>query len=231
TAPGCFDSLLAVLPRHDGSDCKALADIDGIFTLASGSCAGDELSIVTDRLGSLHIFFATVDSCLLFCTSSMVLAALLRPRWDLLACREFLATGTIFEQRSLFEGIEKLEPATLYRFRRGRLQSKVLYADLAQFMYDRSSMRGDVPQLAAALEDSIFTIGKNFSNPVCDLTGGFDSRAIVGAMLRSGFNFQPVVNGAPDLPDVLISKRIAEELGLRHMHQPSRITSPAELWE
>jgi hypothetical protein len=174
---------------------------------------------------------ATVNSCLVLSTSSMIIAALHRPRWDPVALREFLGTGTIFEQRTLFAGIEKLEPATQFRFHRGKLHARTLYADLANAMYDRSSLCGDVPQLAEALQESILTIQKNFRNPLCDLTGGFDSRAILGAILRSGCDFQTVVNGASDLPDVITSKQIARELGLRHLHQPPRITSAAALWE
>ena len=226
-----LDLLLAEMPRIDAGDGTCLTDMDGIFGLACGSCNGDDLTVVTDRLGSLHLYMATVDSCLVLSTSSMIIAALHRPRWDPVALREFLGTGTIFEQRTLFAGIEKLEPATQFRFHRGKLRSRELYADLGNAMYDRSSLRGNVPQLAEALEESILTVQKNFRNPACDLTGGFDSRAILGAILRSGCDFQTVVNGAADLPDVITSKQIAAEFGLRHLHQPPRITSATALWE
>jgi hypothetical protein len=230
---GCdgLDLLLGEIPRLEAGDATGLTDLDGIFGLVFGSCSGDDLTVITDRLGSLHLYMATVDSCLVLSTSSMIIAALHRPRWDPVALREFLGTGTIFEQRTLFAGIEKLEPATQFRFLRGKLRARTLYADLGNAMYDRSSVRGDVPQLAEALEESILTVQKNFRNPVCDLTGGFDSRAILGAILRSGCDFQTVVNGASDLPDVITSKQIAGALGLRHLHQPPRITSATVLWE
>jgi hypothetical protein len=230
-APACMDALLRDLNLEGAVNNACLAGVDGIFGLACGDSAGKDLYIITDPLGSLHLYMAFVDTCVLVSTSSMVLAALMRPKWNPVACREFLGTGTIFEQRSLFEGIEKLEPASLYRFHDGRLQSRSLHTNLAQYMYDVSRTRGDVPQLAEALTGVIATIGKNFPNPVCDLTGGFDSRAVLGAMMRAGCRFQTVVNGASDLPDVLTSKRIAQEFALPHLHQPPRLTSSSALWE
>ncbi len=231
TGCGGLDCLLAAMPRLDAGDVTCLKELDGICALAWGTSQGDDLTVITDRLGSLHLYMAIVESCLVISTSSMIIAALGQPRWDQVALREFLGTGTIFESRTLFTGIEKLEPATLFRFHRGKLRERVLYADLTAAMYDRSSVRGDIPQLAEALQESVLTVQKNFRNPVCDLTGGFDSRAILGAILRSGCDFQTVVNGPSDLPDVVTSKQIARELGLRHLHQPPRITSATALWE
>ncbi len=207
-----------------------LCDVDGIFALAMGG-AGDELTLVTDRLGSLHLYLAKSGSCLLASTSSMVLAALLRPEWDLIGCRHFLATGTVFENRTLFTGIKKLEPATVFCFRGARLYSKEKYWNVAAVMHDRAPKPGDAPALAEALTAGMRTIADNFQRPLLDLTGGYDSRALLGAMLAAGCDFATVVNGAPGSPDVRVANRIAAEFGLRHRHQDARLAGCAQVWE
>ena len=60
------------------------------------------------------------------------------------------------------------------------------------------------------------SIVTNFPRPVCDLTGGYDSRAVL-AGLRSA-NAQPAttVCGADSDIDVALSRRIAEQLSLPH---------------
>ena len=208
---------LAAGPREG-----AFAGLDGSFALAHGDDRSGELLVVTDRLATLHVYTAQVDSCLVVCTSSMVLAALAGAPWDPVGCREFLATGTVFEARTLFQGIEKLQPASCYRFQRGvqRLRSK--YWELADVMYDRSPVRGDVPQLAGALEEAMRVIAGSFRRPAFDLTGGFDSRAVFGAMLRAGAPFSTVVNGNEGNPDVTVARAIAREYGvpLRHHARP-----------
>lgn len=214
-----------------GSEERDLAGIDGLFVIAFGDRRGEEAGLITDRLGSLHLYVTTVDTCLVASTSSMVLAALTHPEWDPIGCREFLATGTIYETRSLFRGIEKLPPATVFRFRDGRLHARSKYWNLAAVMYDATPHRGTVPELAAALEDTVKTIGGNFPRPVMDLTGGFDSRAILGAMLRSGRRFDTVVNGAPGLPDVVVSQQIAREFALNHRHQTASLDTPQRIWD
>jgi hypothetical protein len=210
---------------------RDLSAIDGLFAIAFGDCAGEEAGLITDRLGSLHIYLTTVDTCLVVSTSSLVLAALAQPEWDPDGCREFLSVGTIYEKRTLFRGIEKLPPATVFRFRNGRLHAQSKYWNLGSVMYDAAPERGDVPRLAEALEEVIVDIDRNFARPVMDLTGGFDSRAILGAMLRAGRRFDTVVNGVEDLPDVVVSKRIAGEFGLRHRHQTSLLDTPQRIWD
>ena len=150
---------------------------------------------------------------------------------DLLSCREFLATGTVFEQRTLFEGIEKLEPASIYYFQSGCRLSRTRYWDLASVVYDRAPITGDVPQMAAALEETFAVIAHNFRRPVMDLTGGFDSRALLAAMLKTGVDFDTVVNGAPSDPDVLTAQAIAQAFGLRHRHQVPAVDTGRSWWE
>ena len=230
TGAEALQRLSATSLGPDSQD-RDLAGIDGLFAIAFGDAAKEEFCILTDRLGSLHVYMATVDSCLVVSTSSMVVAALAKAAWDPLGCREFVAVGSIYEKRTLFQGIEKLPPASVFRFQDGRLKSQTKYWDVSSAMYDAAPFRGDVPALAGALEEVATTIGRNFNRPVMDLTGGFDSRAILGAVLRSGKSFETVVNGVDDLPDVLVANRIAAQFGLNHRHQKSSLDTPQQVWD
>lgn len=215
------DSLNALSGKLQGPNeavQSVLADIDGIFTLACGGNTAEELLLVTDRTGRLHVYLTRVGPCLVVSTSSMVLAALIRPEWDPVSYREFLATGTVFENRTLFKAIEKLEPATVFRFRNGHLSSRFRYWDLAAIMYDRAPKKGNVPQLATALLKVCSVLSRAFRKPLFDLTGGYDTRALVGAMLRVGNPFETAVSGSENEPDVMAAKRIAREFGLRLHH-------------
>ena len=225
------DGLRRLLRHPQRSTPEAwLQEADGIFAVALYELASGRVLLVTDRLGSLHVYRAQVGPCLAISTSSQVLAALLRPAWDVVGCREFLATGTVFESRTLFRGIEKLPPATVFELVRGKEASRRKYWNVADAMYDRAAERGSVPKLAAALEESVATVGRCYARPLMDLTGGFDSRAVLGAVLRSGNRFDTVVNGGDNDPDVVASKAIAEKMQLRHRHNPRGFRLAAEWW-
>ena len=217
---------LALNAEHTGLTC-ALKGINGIFAIAIGARDGS-LILITDRLGTLHVYRANIRGCLVLCTSSLTLAALADADWDLEACREFLCTGTVFADRSLFVGITKLQPATVYRYNRGRETASRYWsvADAAQGM----GATGSVGDLGDALQHALTRISGQYSRPVLDLTGGFDSRAILGAMMNTGGTFECVVNGAASDPDVLVSKRIASEFGLLHRHQTVRTETAQEWW-
>ncbi len=215
-------------PRRDHSAAAWLKEIDGAFAIALSGPEPGALRVVTDLLGTLHIYSASTGSAAVICTSSLVLAALLRPAWDPIGCRQFLATGTVFESRTLFEGIAKLAPASVYTFAGGQVKAPAVYWNLGDVMYDRAPRRG-VPELAAALVRAVDTVHRNFKHPVMDLTGGFDSRAILGAALQAGAHFETVVNGAPGDGDVVSAQAIADAFQLTHHHR-TRTPPTGEEW-
>jgi asparagine synthase (glutamine-hydrolysing) len=53
---------------------------------------------------------------------------------------------------------------------------------------------------------------------VCDLTGGYDSRVVVAALLGSGLSFSTVVSGAANSADVRVSRALAKLANLPHLH-------------
>lgn len=228
TGAAALERLAADRGGFDELQADSLDGIDGSFAFVTGRCAEQAFSVITDRLGTLHVYSTQVSDCLAVSTSSLVLAALKRPEWDWTSCREFLATGTVFENRTLFRGIEKLEPAVAIRFEAGRRRSTRKYWDLKQYMYDRTGLKGDVAQMAEALDQATAAVTEAFPNAVFDLTGGFDSRAVLAAALRHGAPAATVVNGGADDPDVIAAAAIASEFGLRHRHQDR--AGAGELW-
>lgn len=196
----------------------AMRAADGSFAVGIGRGDGS-FWVITDRIGTIHVYHSRMSGCTVVSTSSLVLAAMMRPSWDRIGCREFLATGTVFSMgRTLFEGIEKLGPASIFEYREGGDSSRRVYWDCTEFPYD--DRVGSVPALADALTDTIATIAKSLPHPVLDLTGGFDSRALLGAALRSGTRFETVVVGTAGSADVEIAGAIAKEFGVAHHHVP-----------
>jgi asparagine synthase (glutamine-hydrolysing) len=194
------------------------AGIDGYFVLAAGRPATGDLAVMTDRGGALHVYQTLVDRCAVVSTSALVLAALRSSELDREAVREFLGTGSVFEERSLFQGVEKLEAATVYRFRRSELVSRSRWFAVEDLFYGAALRWGDVRQLAGALDAALRAVLAVFPRPVFDLTGGYDTRNVLGTALRMGLRPRTLVVGLADHPDVVAANRVARELGLDHRH-------------
>jgi asparagine synthase (glutamine-hydrolysing) len=224
--PGHAAELL--LGRSPGLD-GTLACVEGMFALALGDPSARTLTLVTDRLGSLHLYRTAVLRTAVLSTSSMVLAALAAPRWDPVGCREFLGTGTVFEDRTLFEGIEKLGPGVVLEYRDGAPPRARTWWRLEDALHDGRPSTAGVPELAGALRGAVAVTCRRFPNAVFDLTGGYDSRAVLGAALRDGTAPQTVVVGDDGDRDVIASRRIASRFRLGH-HQHRPRLGGAEWW-
>ena len=74
-------------------------------------------------------------------------------------------------------------------------------------------------------------MGQNFPRPLFDLTGGLDSRAVVGAAVHAGLPVVTTVNGADNNPDVLAAAEVARYLGVPHQHNMRGFASSDEWWQ
>lgn len=209
-----------------------LAECDGPFAIVMPVSSPGELAVCTDRLGTIHAYSAQTDHAVLLCTSSLILAALLKPEYDTLALRYFFSYGNLFERRSMFQGICKLPPATVSLFLPGRQNVQELcYWRLSEVNFDQARQPGGVEPLAHALRDAMAAIGQAYQRPILDLTGGFDSRGLLGAMLQTGRPFDTIVNGEENDPDVRVAGQLASEFGLHHTQRKRADVATADLWQ
>src|SRR5687768_16946467 len=101
---GRFKVAAGTWAGNGGGDLRqALEGMDGLFFVAEGDA--DAITCATDRGGRLHVYGTEIQGCTVLATSALVLAALIDAPLDPLACQEMLGTGSVFEDRSLFQGV------------------------------------------------------------------------------------------------------------------------------
>jgi hypothetical protein len=197
---------------------RLAGELEGFFVLIFGDSHTSEVVVVTDLVGSCHCFQRSFDDAIVLSGSSLLLASLEECHLDLVACQEFLFTGIIYEDRTCNQEVRKLEPATIYRFANGVKKTQKKYWRAADVKVE--SLRGDsaVDALWEKMLRAAGRIHALYGNPVCDLTGGYDSRALVATFLGAGVPCSTAVSGEDDSADVRISTALAQELGLPHIH-------------
>jgi hypothetical protein len=215
-APGQEADLLQ---RYLKFDAFHLArQLEGFFCIVVGDGRTKEVVVITDIVGSCHAFIRTLPHAIAISGSSLLLASLDDYSLDATACQEFVSTGIIYQDRTLFKEVRKLSPASVFWFSGGALTKHENYWSCRKL--EPESLNGEtaIRQLWDSLEQTAKRISRTFPNPVCDLTGGYDSRATVAAFLSVGANVGTTVSGPGDSPDVLVSKGLARLAGLAHTH-------------
>lgn len=217
-AQGDLGLLMQAADSGEQQLIEALDQYDGFFAFIVA--AQDRLHVITDPLGRLHIYECRIGVTLAVSTSALVLAALAGASWNPLAVREFLALGYVLGEHSLFQGVRKLAPATVNTqgLRVWRAPQRRVYWRVSDWVYEGAEGTGGIRPLADALCASVRNIFEAYPRAAMDLTGGFDSRALLGAALYDypPGRFETVVSGTPTSGDVIAARGIAGQFGLTH---------------
>ena len=214
-------SELRLLHRYLETNALHLGgELEGFFVLLIGDARTREVVVVTDIIGSCHCFRRSLDEGVALSGSSLLLASLGDCKLDSVACQEFLATGIVYEDRTFYEEIQKLTAAGVVRMRGGAEAPAEIYWDASALKLE--SLRGQ--EAVDALWEKTTRAAKRveslYSNPVCDLTGGYDSRILVAGFVGAGERCATAVSGPADSHDVVISRGLAQMLGLPNLHNP-----------
>ncbi len=174
------------------------------------------LIVKTDVLNATFVYWARSGRWLLLSNSSLTLARLIRAGVDWVAASEFLASGSIYANHSLYEGVRTLKPATLHAFTNGSAPASHEYWRLDTLPFNTLSAREACGRVIEELDrdfDALNATGKTF---ILDLTGGYDSRANLGFALRRLKSFETTVSGLSQDEDVVLSTALARHFGLKH---------------
>ena len=197
---------------------ELVQSLEGFFTIAVGDGVSKEIIVITDIIGSCHFYIRSLPCGTALSSSSQILASLGPVTLDPVACQEFLGMGIIYEERTIHKEVRKLPAATVVRFCNGAEVSRRTYWDPRSLspgsIADDDAVDGTWQTLISAAS----RIGQRYEQVVCDLTGGYDSRAMVAGFLGAGIQPTTVVSGSESSADVVISRGLAEQLGLPHLH-------------
>ncbi|MDH5564486.1 MAG: hypothetical protein OEY91_12800, partial [Nitrospirota bacterium] len=163
-----------LLGRLQSGGLKNLAhELEGFFVLVYGDARTQEISVVTDVIGSCHAFHRLGNGVVAVSGSSLLLASLASFSLDSIASQEFILTGVMYEDRTFYQEVRKLAPASVSIYFDGRSIETYPYWQAKDLIPE--SLDGDeaLEVVSRCLLRVVRVIGENFSKPVCDLTGGY----------------------------------------------------------
>jgi hypothetical protein len=181
-----------------------LPTLDGRFAAIVYRGAERTLDVATDPVGAYPLYEATVNGTRWLSNNAAALRELAGDtglRLDSLA--GLVGGGWPLDGHPMWTGIERVEART------ARL------APTPGCGLDPHAAARRLAAAAAALAD---WPGRPSVVPV---TGGRDSRLVLGAALVAGFGFEGVTGGAPDDPDVRIGQTLCAAAGVPHSLLPA----------
>jgi asparagine synthase (glutamine-hydrolysing) len=200
------------------------------FAAAHRDRAGSPVTVANDWLGYRQLFWWRGEGAAAVSTSARALSALAGGGFDRAGLGAQAMIGWQVGDRTLFEGVRALPPATIATLAGGALTQRQYAEPVAQ--------EGPAPTLDDAVEEMAAVLVRwqtsyleLHPDAVLQLTGGHDSRILLGAIpdkARAGR--QALTLGDPSHPDVVIAARLSEKYGMQHeVHRLDEVTpTPAE---
>jgi hypothetical protein len=195
------------------------ADFDGQFAQIAWS--PDTITLGTDPIGSLHLYVFQTDFGLLVSTSAVVIAALVEVPLHGPSLAEFITLGSVYGNKSLFEGVKKVAPAQRWTFAKTGAVSRETYWSVKDAL-PYVTARQATEQLADSTQAVLKKIVARYPKPISDLTGGFDSRALFAATCASEIYPALTVSGLRHEPDVFIAQQLADHIGKQELRVIAR---------
>jgi asparagine synthase (glutamine-hydrolysing) len=231
-----FTVRLSRLLRTRGADL-ATADLPPLFAAPAGlerllppfaaahrAAAGEPMLVANDWLGYRQLYWWQADGVAAISTSARALAAIARPDGrsepesglDPVGLGAQAMIGWQIGDRTVFEGVRAAPPATIATLGGGRVVLRQYVAPLSQ---DGPAVAVDaaVDEMATILTDWQSSYVDQHPDSVLQLTGGHDSRILLGAIPRSQrAGLRALTLGTPNHPDVVIAAALAKKYGMRH---------------
>ncbi len=208
-------ALIAALYALHGADFPAR--LEGVFAAAVWDAEREELLLANDRYGLLPHYYAHFDGQLAFAPQIAALSTLpaFRKELDLDALADFTRFQRLLGDKTFFTGIRLLPYGSLLRYRPAEDRLEVAhYWDFDHTpAWSGASFEDAVEETARLLENAVTKCLRAPLQPGVYLSGGLDSRTILGFAERLGKRLPSVTYGHPRSRDVQYGLRIARRLG------------------
>lgn len=196
---------------------QVAARLQGFFGIVVSEPKIQQIHVITDVVGSCHTYVRHTPEGIAVASSPVLLAIWAPWTLDDVACQEFLQSGIVYEDRTFYREVRKLPPASIHTVKASGITGQQ-YWSAKRLTPESLPDSSAVDSLWESLVGSARRVARTFSRPVCDLTGGYDSRAVVAGFAASGVPFATTVSGASESADVTVSAQIAKATGLKHLH-------------
>ena len=212
--------LERLLRDYLDNSINALDCYDGHFALVIFNGRDSNLSIISDPMGLFAIYYGRRGRQILVSTSALAIARQLCSRPDPLMLECFLRSGRPHGDKTLWQDVKRLRPATALKISRGQIQEVEYWEPVVDEKLAHLTLGEALEQAEEAITRAFEKALRREGKVWADLTGGFDTRVTTMFMAKMGIPFVAYCLGPEDHPDVQISRLVCREMGWEYQHMP-----------
>jgi len=216
-----IDNELFVTIYHSTRSFKFLRDIDGYYTAALYDKKENKIYLITDRYGFKPLYWGTVNDNLVWSSELKGFLGHINftPVIDSQAVQEFFNIGYLLENRTWFEDIELMPPASVLTFdlKKSKVEIQHYWSwSEIRTMKGPIDEREIVEELGRLLKKAVRNRVNNNERIGVNLSGGLDSRAILAAVPVDYKPLHAFTFGQEGCDDIKIARKVSKIKGARH---------------
>ncbi len=223
------DGAAFLLQRYLESGVESLSEISGSFSVAWWDEKAQRLVLANDKIGHRLLFYGCRNGVLVFASllARVMASGLMSTKIDVEGFADLLSYDYILGERTLFEDIKILPPASVLTYKEGQINIK-RYWHIGQLepygKYDKQ--RRD--ELGALFGQAVRRAIRPDLTVALDLTGGYNSRCVLAAAADMRLPFVAHTGGRPDSTDMVLAQQAAAVARVEHVCEPLRTNRIAE---
>lgn len=219
-----------LLTLYDKEGIDGLCNLNGRFVIAIWDKLTKTLKLVNDRYGFCKLYYWVNSQRILFASEykAIIWHEAFSKKIDQQGLADFMALGYSTQDRTFFENIKLLPPASVATFKKDGNLSIQKYWDYSfhgdddPLWLEEDYVDQFAEMLVRATQRQIDS-NKNIGLP---LSGGFDSRSLAGMLDKLRFTgaVKAFSYGHPYAYDVVYGRKIAKKVGYEHTYIPIEST-------
>ena len=207
-----------VCQKLDCSDFEILNSFHPPFCAVVFSKKNNCLSLISDPYGLYPLYYINYKNTIIFASK---LSPLLRSgifSWEInpSAVLEFFTYEHVLKNKTFAKNIELLPPGTILRFGKDKMVREAYTLDKFSVNEIPKTTSEVANTIYNRLQDSILRASKHSSHTAITLTGGMDSRAILGCAMESVSSLSAYTFGPENSKEVSYARALAMQADITH---------------
>ncbi|MFW6116423.1 MAG: asparagine synthetase B family protein [bacterium] len=213
--------LELALRLYEEKGARFIHDLEGAFVLAIWNRPRRQLLVANDRFGLYPLYYAHYDGKLVFAPEmkGILCDSGFHKELDMTALAEYMRFQFLLGDKTFFEGLKLLPNASLLRHsaqtNRMTLQPYWDFSEIRE-RPDTLTFEDAVEETSRLLRGAVNRSTAGDYRLGVYLSGGMDSRVVLGLIDKSEFPITTVTYGQQDCRDVVYAREIAAKVGTEH---------------
>lgn len=236
--PNRNDDLVKIHQGLEHASFESLTNAQGVFCLVNSQ--KDRLTLVTDKLGLRPIYYWFNEDFVVFATALRILEnlSIIPKKMSIRAVTEVAALGYPLGNRTPYEDIFVLKSSECIQFENQKSASSK-YWNWDKFKTSKKSEEQLLNELYQQFSQAVKRRLKKDKTTIAYLSGGLDSRCIVGALVGLNAQIHTFNFARPNTQDQILGREFAKIAKVIHTEIPKEpgdivpdySTKMADAWE